>query len=62
MKEPKGLLTRILEIAAIFALIAFLLNLGVCYLQEVWWVLLIIAVVIGVGVALYRIWKKKNTW
>lgn len=60
MKESKSLLTQILEIAATFALIAFLLKLGVFYLLQIWWVLLIIIVVIGAAVVIYRIWKYKN--
>lgn len=59
--QPKKLITRILEFAGLFALSAFLLRLGVAYLKEIWWVLLIIAVLIIGGGFLYRLWRR-NHW
>ena len=56
--QPKRLITRILEFAALFALSAFLLRLGVAYLREIWWAL---AIIIG-GIAGYRIYKNKVQW
>ncbi len=59
--QPKKLITRILEFAGLFALSAFLMRLGVAYLREIWWVLLIIAIIVIVGGFLYRLWKR-NHW
>ena len=60
--QPKKLITRILEFAGLFALSAFLLRLGVCYLLGIWKVLLIIAVVIAATVIGYRVWKNRAQW
>ena len=61
-REPKKLITRILEFAALFALAMFLLNLGAAYLQEVWWILLIVAAVVGAIVIGYRVWRGRSGW
>lgn len=58
--QPKKLITRILEFAGLFALSAFLLRLGVCYLKEIWWALLIIAILVIGGSFLYRLWKRSH--
>lgn len=58
--QPKKLITRILEFAAVFALSAFLLRLGVLYLKEIRWALLIIALLTAAAVVGYRIWKYKT--
>ena len=51
-----------MEFAVVFAVSAFLIRLGICYLLDVWWVLLIIgAVVIGIVIAC-RIWKSEDKW
>lgn len=60
MKESKSLLSRILEAAAAFALSAFLLKLGVSYLLQIWWILLIVIAIIGAAVVIYRILKYRN--
>ena len=50
----------VLEIAAIFLLAVYLLRLAICWLSQIWWILLIIAVLgIAVGVG-WRIWKNKR--
>jgi hypothetical protein len=60
--QPKKLIVRIMEAAVLFALSAFLIRLGVCYILEIWPVLLIIAAVtVGIVVG-YRIWKNKVKW
>ena len=59
-KQPKRLLEIILEYAIIFALSAFLVKLGVCYLLCVWPALLIIATVVIGSVIAYRIWKRNR--
>ena len=60
--QPKKLITRILEFAGLFALSAFLLRLAVCYILEIWPVLLIIAIVIAGIVVGYRVWKNRARW
>ena len=60
--QPKKLIIRILEFAALFALSAFLIRLGVTYIKEVWWVLLIIAAVIAAIIIGYRVWKNRTSW
>lgn len=57
MEPPKGLITRILELACLFALSAFLIRLGVYYLLEVWPYLLIIAIIVLASVIGWRIYK-----
>ena len=59
--QPKKLISRIFEFAAVFALSAFLLRLGVCYLKDVRWALLIIAILTAAAVIGYRVWKKNKT-
>lgn len=60
--QPKKLITKILETAVLFALSAFLIRLGVCYILEIWQVLLIIAVVIA-GIAIgWHVWKSRVKW
>ena len=61
-ERPRRLIIRILEFAALFALSAFLLRLGVAYLREIWWVLLIITVIAALAVFAYRIYKNKVQW
>jgi len=58
--QPKRLLERLLEAAIIFALAAFLIKLGICYLLCVWPYLVIIATLVIGGVIAYRIWKHKH--
>ncbi len=58
--QPKRLLERLLEAAIIFALSAYLIKLGACYLTQVWPVIAIIATLLIIGVIIYRIWKRRN--
>lgn len=60
--QPKKLIARLLEWAAMFALAAFLLRLGVCYLKEIRWVLLMIGIVVAIIVIIYRVWKNNVRW
>lgn len=55
--EPRSLLSRLLEVAIIFALSGFLIKLGVTFLADVWVGLVIIAAVISLGGVGYRIYK-----
>ena len=56
-EKPKKWIIRLLEWAAMFALAAFLLRLGVAYIKEIWWILLIIAGVVAAVVIAYRVYK-----
>ena len=59
-REPKRLITRLLECCAAFALSAFLIRLGIAYLKEVRVILLVAIIVTGLGVVLYRLYKHKT--
>ena len=61
-REPKRLISRIMEYCALFALSAFLLRLGVAYLKDIWVVLAVIIGVVAVAVAIYRIRKHETYW
>lgn len=51
-----------METAVLLALSAFLLRLAVCYILEIWPILLIIAIVTA-GIAVgYRVWKNRAKW
>jgi hypothetical protein len=58
--KAKGPFITILEIAFILALAMFLLRLAICWLSQIWWVLLILAVLIAAGVIAYRWWKSRH--
>ncbi len=60
--QPKKLITRILEFAGLIALSAFLVRLAVCYILEVWPVLLILTVLVGGCVIGFRIWRNRTRW
>ena len=60
--QPKKFITRILEFAALFALSAFLFRLAVCYILQIWPVLIILAVVAAGAAIGYRAWKNKVKW
>ena len=60
MEPPKKFSSRMLELAGLFALSAFLVRLGVYYLLEVWpdlliGVILMLAIIIG-----WRIYKHRK--
>jgi hypothetical protein len=50
----------VLEIAAILALAMYLFRLAVCYLSQIWWVLLLLAVLIAAGWFGWRWWKNRH--
>jgi len=60
--QPKKLITRILEFAALFALSAYLMKLGVVYLCQIRVALIVIAVISGVVLVGYRIYKNHVSW
>jgi len=59
-REPKRIIIRILEYAALFALAMFLVHLGVAYLKDVWWILLILAAIVTGIVIVYRVWRGRT--
>ena len=61
-KEPRKAIIRLLEFCALFALSVFLLRLGVAFLREIWWILLLIAIAAGGSVIGYRVWKSRARW
>ena len=60
--QPQKLITRILEFAVLFALSAYLLKLGVTYLCQIRVALIVIAVISGVVLVGYRIYKNHVSW
>ncbi|MBQ9016129.1 MAG: hypothetical protein IJ109_08415 [Firmicutes bacterium] len=56
--QPRRWLERLLEAAIVLALSAYLIKLAVCFIMQVWPVLVIIATVVIAGVVAYRIWKR----
>ncbi len=60
--QPKKLIVRILEFAALIALSALLIRLAVQYLLEVWPALLIIAVVIAAAIVVWRYLRNRSRW
>lgn len=63
--EPKGFLTRLLECAFIFALSAWLIRTAVRYLEEVWPMLLLLAILSFIGLIcwrIYRHWRDTGQW
>jgi len=59
-EKVKGVFTYLLEIAAIFALAIFLLRLAVCWLSQIWWILLILVVLAVAGWFGWRWYKNRN--
>ena len=62
--RPRRLIEVIFECCVIFAAGAFLLKLGVCFLYEIRWALLIIGTVVLlviIGVRVYR-FRKHQDW
>lgn len=61
-REPKKLITRIVEVAALLALASFLLRMAARWLAEIW-IPLIIAGAIAVAVAIIiRHWRNRGAW
>ena len=58
----KKAVMTVLEIAAIFALAMYLIRLAVCYLSQVWWVLLILGGLAAAGFFGWRWWKNRQGW
>ena len=65
MEPPKKFSSRMLELAGLFALSAFLVRLGVYYLLEVWPYLLIgviLMLAIMIGWRIYKHRKDMGKW
>jgi hypothetical protein len=60
--EPKTLITRFFEAAALFALSGFLIRLGVGFVLEVLPVMAVLASVVTAAIVTYRIRRHKNRW
>ena len=60
-EKVKGVFTKLLETAAIFALAVFLIRLAVCWLMQIWWVLIILAVLILAGFFGWHWWKTNRS-
>jgi len=60
--KPKKLIARIVEYAFLLALAMFLIKLAICWLMEVWIVLLVVLVIASVAVIGFRAWKNKGKW
>lgn len=53
----KGFFEKVLEGAAILALSAYLIRYAVCTIQSVWGWLILFAVLTGLGIICYRLYK-----
>jgi hypothetical protein len=63
--RPKRLITYVLEFSAVFALAAFLIRLGVCYLMSVRVALIVLAVTAlsaAVGFRIWRYQRERTKW
>lgn len=59
-KQPKSLISRLLEIAVMFAIATYLIRLGAYYIADVWPILVIIIAVIVTAIVIYRLWRHHN--
>jgi len=50
----------VLEIALMFAAAMYLIKLGLCYLSQIWWGVLIIAALVIIGLFVWRWWKNRH--
>ena len=57
MIPQKSFFEKVLESAALFALAAWLVRMGVCMIQSVWGWLILFAVIAGVTVICIRFYK-----
>jgi hypothetical protein len=60
LEPPKGLITRILELAFMLALSAYLIRTAAYWIQEVWPILLTIAIIVTVTIIGIRIWRHRH--
>jgi hypothetical protein len=62
MRESKALITRIFEFAAVFAVSAFLIRLGIKWLLEIRFILLAAAIVAIAALIGIRLWTNRPKW
>ena len=60
MESPKGLITRLLELAFMLALSAYLIRTAAYWIQEVWPILLTIAIIVTAIIIGIRIWRHRH--
>lgn len=60
MEPPKQLFTKILEIAFMLALSAYLIKSAAYWLLEVWPILLTVASIVMAAIIGFRIWRHKH--
>lgn len=56
----KGFFQRLLEATFMFAASAWLVRTGICFLQDVWGIIVLLLGLAAAGTALYRLWKHKK--
>ena len=57
---PKTFFQRLVESAFMFALAAWLVRTGICLLQEVWGIIILLLGLAAAGIAGYRLWKHRK--
>lgn len=57
---PKTFFQRLVESAFLFALAAWLVRTGICLLQEVWGIIILLLGLAAAGIAGYRLWKHRK--
>lgn len=65
MINPKSLIQRILEAAVMLAVSGFLIRTAVCFVTSVWLQIVVIAVIIAIctaGYRLYRYFRDSGKW
>jgi len=60
MYPPKSFFHRLVESAFLFALAAWLVRTGICFLQDVWGIIVLLLGLAAATVAAYRLWKHKK--
>ena len=62
--RPRRLIEVIFEACVLFAIGAWLLKLGVCYLYQIRWALVIIGIVVALAVTIVRVYRyrKEQRW
>ena len=56
----ESILKKFLKYAAIAAFAMYLIRLAVCYLSQVWWVLVILAALGGAGYIGWKLWRRRH--